>query len=243
MLRYAPRWKAVLASGGAALAGSGLLSARLRSGDGGGYCGLLDQSTIPVQVSRLPAASSRDHVQVVRVMKSASDFQECEEHWDEWLAEMAKAANRGAIAKDKCVQWLANLHVASSSAQVARCFAFGTDSEGNDCNVDEEEAVFMFYLRSDTDGSRQGCMQVRVEGDTATIDALCSIGNHSGEVFMRHLVEWLPLAAPDVTHINVTPLSNGWLRQGYYADLGFADTDEGCGVMTRCIGGNRSGPR
>ena len=38
---------------------------------------------------------------------------------------------------------------------------------------------------------------------------------------MRHLSEWLPTAAPRVTHIAVTPLSNGWLRHEYYKGFGF----------------------
>ena len=77
-------------------------------------------------------------------------------------------------------------------------------------------------------------MQVRVCGDVATIDALCSLGNKSGEAFMRHLLEWLPAAAPRVTHIAVMPLSDR-LRQDYYARLGFVSKPEGVGVMTRGV--------
>lgn len=163
--------------------------------------------------------NSSNVVQVVAILKS-----ECvarEHDWHLFLADMSVAAHAGAIAAERRVSWLANVHTASSSARVARNFVHEAD----------QEPVFLFYLRG---AGAQACMQVRVAGDVATVDALCSLGGRSGETFMRHLVDWLPTAAPEVTSIAVTPLSDGWLRHEYYAGFGFVPTHIG-GSMTRGV--------
>jgi len=233
------RWSiALLAGGGAVTAGGGLLVAKLVSEAGGTSDPYRAVNTSGPATARPDGTgSSNCRVQVVAVSKRECDFEERVRCWDAWVGDMTTAAHAGAIAEDNYVKWLANIDVASSSAQAARDFALsGDDGDGNDGN-DDDEAVFFFYLCCE--GKVQGCMQVRIASDIATIDALCSLGNHSGEAFMRHLMEWLPTAAPRVTHIHVMPLSDGWLRQGYYARLGFASHAqwEGsrsvCGVMTR----------
>ena len=133
---------------------------------------------------------------------------------------MRLAATAGAVPEGRFDRWLADVHCASSSAQVARNFVHEEDAE----------TVYLFYLRAD--GAQQACMQVRVCGAEARIDALCSLGHRSGESFMRHLIGWLPTAAPNVTHIAVTPLSDGWLRHEYYKGFGFVPNLNG-GSMTR----------
>ena len=168
-------------------------------------------------------------VHVVRLGKRSKGGSTDVEAWERWISDMRDAAIDGAITADKRVAWLDNIHVASSSAQLAR----DTVQEDED---GDGESIYHFYLSSDTDdgAQQQGCMQVRVSGDMASIDALCSLGNHSGATFMRHLVSWLPTAAPDVVRIDLMPLSNGWLRQDYYAGLGFISKEDGS-AMSRGV--------
>ena len=147
-------------------------------------------------------------IEVVAIMKAT--MCEREVAWDAFLSELRVAA-ASKVPEDRYDRWLADVHCASSSAQVARNFAH---------HDPDDEPVFLFYLH-DANGAQQACMQVRVCGSEARIDALCSLGNRSGASFMRHLSEWLPTAAPRVTHIAVTPLSNGWLRHEYYKGFGF----------------------
>mmetsp|Transcript_74667 Transcript_74667/g.198631 ORF Transcript_74667/g.198631 Transcript_74667/m.198631 type:complete len:224 (+) Transcript_74667:33-704(+) len=219
MLHGARRWSSALASCGAATIVGGL---KFVSCGGNGHYSELLEGTLQ---GSCPAAVA-NRVQVVAISKNESAQRE--RQWDVWIADLTDAAQAGAVAADRCVTWVANVHVASSSAQVARGFAFGEDETG-------EEKVYFFYLRSEADDAQQGCMQVRVAGDVVTIDALCSLGNHGGECLLHYLVEWLRTTAPGATRIDVMPLSDGWLRQGYYSRLGFVSKPEGCGSMTRAV--------
>ena len=206
LLRGASRWTAVI-SGGAAAS----VVFRLANVDG--------QAD-----DRLSQQQSSSGIHVVRLGKRG--FTDVET-WERWISDMREAAADGAISADKRAAWLDNIHVASSSAQLAR-----------DAVLDDDgEPIYHFYLRSDAaDGAQQqGCMQVRVSGDMASIDALCSLGNHSGATFMRHLVSWLPAVAPNVVRIDLMPLSNGWLRQDYYAGLGFLSKEHGSSAMSRGV--------
>jgi hypothetical protein len=232
----ARRWScAAIASGGAALIGwnsmvadSWMLSASSAEP--------LDKPVLRSKdvAAAVAAPSAGSHVKVVAILKN--DFQACESCWEMGLADMAQTANLGAVDKDFLAQWLANFDVASSSAKVARSFVRDDYDNASADEDDEFEALYLFYLHSGGfDSHQQGCMQVRVGGDVLTIDALCSLGNHSGEAFMRHLVEWVPAEAPRVSHIAVMPLSDGWLRQEYYARLGFVSKPDGSGVMTRGV--------
>ena len=186
------------------------------------YAELLEQSNLSKQRQEQPPVVSPGSIEVVLIMKTECEARE--QHWEVFITSMRTAACAGAISDEKLLAWLANLHVASSSAQVARNVVRG----------DEEEIVYLFYLR--TGAEHRGCMQVRVAGDVLWIDALCSLGGHSGETFIRHLVEWLPGSAPGVTSIEVMPLSDGWLRQDYYAGLGFVGKENGRGcAMIRSV--------
>jgi hypothetical protein len=158
-------------------------------------------------------------IEVVAIMKAT--MCEREVAWDAFLSKLRTAA-ASKVPEDRYDRWLADVHCASSSAQVARNFAH---------HDPDDEPVFLFYLH-DANGAQQACMQVRVCGSEARIDALCSLGNRSGASFMRHLSEWLPTAAPRVTTIAVTPLSNGWLRHEYYKGFGFVANLSG-GSMSR----------
>ena len=96
------------------------------------------------------------------------------------LADKAQAANLGAVDKDFLAQWLANFDVASSSAKVARSFVRDDYDNASADEDDRFEALYLFYLHSGGfDSHQQGCMQVRVGGDVLTMDALCSLGNHT----------------------------------------------------------------
>ena len=220
---------AAFAIGGAALAGWNSVAMT-----GGDCCVLLsadaelEQMVQAKDAAAVAAASSR--VEVVAILKNDIT---AEASWEVWLANMALAASLGAVDKTVLVTWLANFHVASSSAKVARSFVLDDYDESEEDG--EGETLYLFYLRSGTHDAQHGCMQVRVCGDVLTIDALCSLGNHSGEAFMKHLVEWLPAAAPRVKRMAVMPLSDGWLRQDYYTRLGFVSKPEGSGVMTRGV--------
>jgi hypothetical protein len=176
--------------------------------------------------------SLSERVEVVPLVSNSGGAQK--QQWDVWIADMTRFAREGAIADGQCEAWLENVHVASSSAEAVRTVIHVEEQELEEEDEDFEP-VYFFYLRSEMDGAQQGCMQVRIVQNVAKIDALCSLGNHGGEAFMRHLFDWLPIAAPDVVRVEVLPLSNGWLRQEYYKDLGFTDSADGH-AMTRQVG-------
>ena len=173
---------AAFAIGGAALAGWNSVAMT-----GGDCCVLLsadaelEQMVQAKDAAAVAAASSR--VEVVAILKNDIT---AEASWEVWLANMALAASLGAVDKTVLVTWLANFHVASSSAKVARSFVLDDYDESEEDG--EGETLYLFYLRSGTHDAQHGCMQVRVCGDVLTIDALCSLGNHSSEAFMKHLV-------------------------------------------------------
>ena len=76
---------------------------------------LLDVSTSAAAPAQVRQAESSGSIQVIAL--SRIDSLEMESNWDGWVENLKAAANAGAIAEVPRVQWLENIHTASSSAQ------------------------------------------------------------------------------------------------------------------------------